>query len=338
MSLLFVGGEDIDFPLGGNPVSVGTTSGTHYRAGGYARCGVRSVGGALSNPFAAGAVTSCWLTFRILFKRGASGSPVLSAFFAGVVNGSTGTKGIWVGGGASTFGKLAIFKYDGTTKTALATTANSIFSTDAVTERKIDLQIISYGASSTIHLYINGGIVATFTGDCTVSGVTDLDSVGIDNSEAPSNGASLGMSEFIVATEDTRAFSLLTMAPTSDGTTTDWTGAYTDIDETTLDDADAAYTDTVTQDQQFNATDAPSGVFSVPYVTVVARAAKSGGATATKVGLGVNHGGTVDAGTLQSVTTAWDRYERIMSTNPVTTNPWTTSDLTSLQINLRSGS
>ena len=97
-------------------------------------------------------------------------------------------------------------------------------------------------------------------------------------------------------------------------------------------------TNTATQDEQYNATNTPSGSFSVPYVAVKARASKTAGATATTVALGVNHSGTVDAGTPQAMTTAWDIYERIMSTNPVTAVAWTTSDIDSLQINLRSGS
>jgi hypothetical protein len=250
------------------------------------------------------------------------------------VSGISTEKGLWIGVGASDGLKIALYKYDGTTKTVLGTTSSAQFIDNVTTEKRIDLQVTSYGASSTLNVYVNGGLVITYSGDCTVSGVTNLDCVGIRGYF----GQFTGMSEFIVSSEDTRGYSLLTMAPTGAGTTGDWTGTYADIDEVTKDDADVVYTDTVTQDEQYNATDPPSGSYSVPYVVVKARATKTVGATATKVGLGVNHGGTVDAGTLQSVTTGWETYERIMSQNPVTVADWESSQLAALQINLRSGS
>ncbi len=328
MALYFAGGEDIDFPLG-SAIAIGTTSGTHYRAGGYARCGVKSAG-ARSNVFTAGVQTSCWLSFRWAQTNGVFGALLC----AGVVSGSTTNKGIWVGSDASTGLKIVIFKYDGTTKTALATTASNIFSASSgILILKIDLQIVSYGASSTLNLYINGVLVATFSGDCTVSGVTNFDSVGLGGDHTQTNG----MSELIVASEDTRNFSLLTMAPTGVGTTADWAGTYTDIDETTLSDADVVSSNTASQDEQYNATNTPAGSFSVPYIVVKARATKDVVAAATTVALGVNHGGSIDAGTPQAMTTSWDTYERSMATNPVTAAAWTQSDIDSLQINLRSG-
>ena len=63
MSILWCGGEDIDFP-NGNAVSVTNNSGFWSRSG-YTRCSLSSSGGiSKSTYFPGGPVTSAWITFR----------------------------------------------------------------------------------------------------------------------------------------------------------------------------------------------------------------------------------------------------------------------------------
>jgi hypothetical protein len=324
MSVIWYGGEDVDFP-NGSPVTVVTSVGRT----GFARCALRSTTGkTLSVPFSG--MTSLWFSFYVNFFNS---NGVTSAVWAGAAN--SVASGIYVGVG-STFSRAAIFKWDGTTLTQLAMGTADLFPGNvSVVNTKFDLQIINYGASSTINLYVNGNITpyCTFTGNSTISGVTNFTNVAISTSFGNSGTY---CSEFIIADEDTRTFSLLTMAPVSNGSTQQWTGAYTDVNEQVIDDSNAVFTNTATQDEQFGLTDLPAGTYFPRSVRIAARASNTIGATANHVALGVNSGGTVAPGTAQATTTAFGTYEQIYAQNPVTSANWALSEINPLQINLRS--
>src|SRR6266699_7117527 len=82
--------------------------------------------------------------------------------------------GLYVVFGAATT-KLALYKYDGTTQTLLAAETGNSFTLSTL--HRLDLQLVSYGASATVNVCFNGILVITFSGGTTVSGVTDLDSI-----------------------------------------------------------------------------------------------------------------------------------------------------------------
>jgi hypothetical protein len=219
---------------------------------------------------------------------------------------------------------VALIKYDGTTKTELAAEVGD--SLTNITLHKLDMQLINYGATATVNVYVDGVLVITYTGDVTVSGVTALDSVFLGVCSL--NGADI--SEIIVADEDTRNLSLVTMAPNGAGDTQDWTGAYTDIDEITLDDADLIYTDVAAKDQQCNLINIPSGSFACKAVKISARATKSVDASIGTLKLGIKSG-TVDVDAGHALTTGWVTYERLMLVNPVGGLAFTVAELNALQ-------
>ena len=127
---------------------------------------------------------------------------------------------------------------------------------------------------------------------------------------------------------------LVTLALTGPGSTDAWTGAYGTINQTTISDTTPNYTASAAQDQQFNVTDPPSGIFDVKAVKIAARAAKSG--TPTKIALGYNSGGTVAVGVAKALTTAYATYESLDLVNPVTGVAFTVAEITALQLNARS--
>lgn len=328
MAILWCGGEDIDFPNSAPVVSSTITS--RYRST-YARCAIQSASGSTfsgSNSFSGGAITSAWLSAQVYYNdSGTTGNR-----FVGLINvGSGNGSGIWFGQSSSSDNKMAIFKYDGTTLTQLALGATGVFNT-TTQPFKWDLQVISYGSSSTVNLYWSGNLYCSYTGSTAISGVSNLDGVGI----WALSGNSAGMSELIVSDTDTRAMNLMTMAPTSTGTTASWTGVVGNVNPVTINDGNSVFTNTVAQDEQFHLTTPASGTFSIPFVRIAARCANTTGATATQVALGFNSGGTVVVGSNNSLITSFKLVESVYTQNPVSSAAWTQSDLTSLQVDLRS--
>lgn len=330
MSILWAGGEDIDFPNGSMPY--GYTTAGYFRSS-YARCGLAhqapnygSEG--RSNAFSGGAVTACWFSLRLYLTTGQAHG----IRFAGV--GKSGTLcGVWVGGSTSAETKIAISTWDGSTATELAAEDGNSLPSNSL--YKIDVQITDFGEDTNIKVYVNGtgSPVIDYTGDATLTGMTELDCALVQGQNYYSQAY---ISEVIVADEDTRTFNLLTLAPSGAGDTTDWTGAYTDIDEINNSDADCVYVNTIDKDIQTALTDTPAGNFLVKAVIVSARCSRTNDSTPTKVKLGIKTGGTVNVGTGQSLTTGWDTYCRIMATNPVTTSVFNTTELDALQLDLQS--
>jgi hypothetical protein len=194
---------------------------------------------------------------------------------------------------------------------------------------RFDMQVENYGTDATVNVYLNGNLLITYTGDVTVSGVSSLEAAALS-----ANGANdWEVSEVIVADSDTRNLSLVTMAPTAAGTTDQWTGAYSGVNETTLSTASPNSSTTSGQDQQYELTALPSGTFSVLAVKISAYAET---ASSENLKLGFNSGGTVGVDGGQALTTAWATYESLFPQNPVTAAAWLLSAMDSLQLDMRS--
>lgn len=195
------------------------------------------------------------------------------------------------------------------------------------------MQIVSYGASATVNLFVGGVLVLTYTGSISLTGVSNLDQVWL----AGNANAIVGYSQVLVADEDTRALIVTNLAPTSDGTTHSWTGAYSTVNLTAFTDATPNYTNTSAQDQQSNVTDLPTGAFVIRAVKIAARALKSASSTPTKLRLGYNDGGTVAfGGAAQSLTAAWATYEQLDLLNPNGSVAWAQSIMNALQLDMQS--
>jgi hypothetical protein len=330
MSILWCGGEDIDFNAGVVAPSLDTST-THFRPT-YARCAIADGTTATSiirgTPFPAGAVTSCWFSCQWW-----TGSVTASRKHVGFAKSGTNAC-LVLSTAASSTTRAALSTYDGTTLTELVSEAgNSIPNNTLV---KLDIQLVSYGASATVNIYFNGANVISFSGNVTVLSNTSVDQIVTFGQPGGFNSA---ISEVIVADEDTRAFpGLMTMALTGAGTTDNWTGIFSTINQVTFSDTTPNFTNTAAQDQQFNITDLVSGTFVIKAVKVAARMAVSATPTATQVKLGYNSGGSVAFGTgaTKTLTTAYATYEQLDATNPVTAAAWAQSDMNALQLDMRS--
>ena len=327
-TVLWAGSEDVDFPNGA-AACTNTTAG-RFRSS-YARATAYACSGgtyATSNAFAGGAVTSVWLSART-FLYGCCMSNN-GAKLIGLAKSGTNSS-LWIGLAAGSSSILALWKYDNTTWTQLAAESSGTFAADTIT--KLDMQVISYGGSATVNIYTNGGasVRVTYTGNVVAGTASTLDSVIITNS-----GNTGFTSEVIVSDLDTRSLSLVTLAPSLAGTSNAWTGAFTDVNETTISDATLVSTTVSGNNFQCNLTDLPAGSFSIQGVKLVARSMKAG-AGITSVAPGIYTSATVNVPTATALSTTWTSVETLyQGTNPVTSSNWTSGDINGLQLNLQS--
>jgi len=318
MGILQSCAEDIDFQVGSSTIYVRTDS--KFINADLSRCAIsvynRSTNPRFSNPFSGGGVTSCWLHFRYandLYVCDAD-TPLV-----GLCNSTKGgTAGIWAGTSSSDGQKLAILKDDGTTRSQLAASTHKVINRSGHFGNNrnhiVDLQVSNYGASATVNLYLNGSLIATYSGDISISGFSDIDCIGLGGDNQSGNFY-MKVSEVIAADEDTRRFSLMCHHPTGAGDTNQWTGAYTDIDETTLSTSDVIYTDTDDYIFQAAVRDTASGwTARVRGIKVVANAYASADATANMLRMGVKSAGSADIDSGQLLTTSWATYERWATT------------------------
>ncbi len=334
MAILWLGGEDLDF-TGGSARIAHTSAGTFRPT--YARCAVISSNTGVpmwSNSFPGGAVTSCWVTMEVAYND----NNTFSTLHCGLVSVASGNgSGLYVGTRSSVSPlTLGLFTYDGATATQLAAGAFPIWLNNTNLLKRFDIQLISYGATATVNIYVAGSLNLTFTGDVRIGGLTTIDAVAVVRGGNVPTVAN-GYSEIIVADEDTRAFvGLATLVPTSAGTTDDWTGAYTDVNEITIDDATMVYTSTAAKDEQFNITNPLAGNYRVKAVGVVARATSTLAAAVNSVALGFNNAGTVAVGAPHLTTTAWTSELEIFAQDPTTSADWLLADMNALQVDLQS--
>jgi hypothetical protein len=341
MSILWAGGEDIDFPNGVAPFVLATV-GVHppWRAA-YARCALyQQSNGTLNGPISRGVlfspVTSVWFSCQMFTNQFGAGAFNLNIKSIGLGQSAT-VCGLWIGTGGADSTKLALWKSDNVTQTLLATELGNSLAT--FTLYRLDVQVIDYGAAATVNVFLDGVLVITFTGDITVGAMTAFDSVIFTFSfDGVSNIRGSCFSEIVVADEDTRGFAVQTLAPAGPGTVSNWTGAWSDINEIGIDDSNEVGVNALGQDWQCTLLPLVAGNPTTRAVMISARTASPAGSVATKAGLGVNCGGLVDPGVLQSpVGASWTTLGRLMPLNPVTGLPWTIADIGSLQLNLRSG-
>lgn len=333
-SILWMGGEEIDFMNVGTPVL--STTAAHFRSN-YARGGLSPTTASTaiySDAFPGGAVTSAWLSARV-YVDGATGSAATVSRAVGLVNATT-RNGVWVGwtGGSSLY-QIAIYKSDGTQLTNAISAAAVLSNATLV---KFDLEVKDYGSTSgVVNVYLNGGStpIASFTGNVAVSGTTNLNSVGIGYySYRPR------VSEVVVGDSqtDTRNASLVTLAPSGAGDDTSWTGICSNLSETAVTDSTVAQTATSGKNFQCALADVQAtGSFLVAALRLSARANKTNSGT-RQLSLGVKTNAFVN--TAQAITpvaaTSWGQTQALFPINPITATGWTISDLNALQLNLQS--
>jgi hypothetical protein len=194
------------------------------------------------------------------------------------------------------------------------------------------MQVINYGSNATVNIYLNGGTLPriTFTGNVAPGTATNLDSV-----VTTSTNYNVAQSEFIVSDSDTRSLSLATLAPAGTGDTNQWTGTYSNINPISINDSSTISDTNAGDNFQCTMNALPTGTFTVVGVKIAARAIQTGSGLSS-ISVGVKTNSSISVPSSVSLPTTWSEVETYYSTNPVTATTWTSSDINSLQIDLKS--
>ena len=334
MNVYWVGGEDIDFMAIGSAI-VSTTAAT-FRSG-WARCSI-AYGGtgtpAHGNPFNGGALTSAWLSARVYGNPGtftATSIPMIGFGLYGTNN------ALVVGTSSSSATKVALHTVANGVVTQLAAEGGNSWATG--TNIKIDMQVVNYGATATVSVYVNGVPVITFSGNVAVSGMTNFDHVYL--AVVTTGGSNqMAYSEFLVADSNTTGIiGVQTLALTGAGTTTGWSNnTYTNINGTSFSDSSPTYENTDAVDQEYTVTTPAATAYSVAAVQISARMALPSGSTPGHIKLGYGSSGTgyFGSGASKVPAVGFATQTQIDQTNPITSAAFTSSDLSSLQLDIQS--
>lgn len=258
-TILFAGGEDIDVAVFGT-VTVDTTA-SHFRSG-YARAAL-SISGVAGDPnfnraqlpvFAS--QSTVWLHAETFTTNGTVNGDQLAAAY-----GSDGVRRLIIRGtGGANQVKISTRNTAGTITDLVTCTAGVYPLTNSLA--KVDW-FINYAVMGSTILYVNGVNVCSFTGDVTTNGVTALNQFELGGL----SGTVMEWSEFIIATTDTRDMNLLTCAPQANGNTMAWTGSFSNVNPTTINDTSSISTSSNAQIAEFTCPSPPAGAFTVPAVS-----------------------------------------------------------------------
>jgi len=334
MTILFAGGEDADFTsLGSVAVDTATTA---ARRTSNARCSlkVNSSGAGdgwqalLSAPSA-----SFWFTARSYVVDGAAGYPAVA--HAIVLVDALGVRRLVLTCNGPPYSTLGLFnwrliKLDASGAATTLVTTTSTISCNALV--KFDM-FVNYAVTGQVQLYLGGTKVIDYSGDVTTNSVSTLAGV-ILGQPIASSSFPMYWSEVIAATTDTRSLSLATLPPAAAGNAFTWTGAATDVNEITLD--DATQITSLTAGQLAETTVTSASIVGTPgIVAVVVNARAQKGSTGPQnADLLVRTGGTDYASPDIALPASLGRISNVWVSNPATGNAWLASDLTQAGFNV----
>lgn len=278
MTLLFAGGEDVDFTATGT-LSISTT-GTPYRST-FARCGLSLLAPTTAvdppspritpvSTFTGGAQSSFWLTVQC--NNGSNGIPVVNYAWIRFLDGANARLMLRTTGVA-----IGQFKLSKRTAAGAFTDLATCTTNFAAGLSKIDIQV-NYAVSGLVNVYIAGVLALTYSGDVTTDSATTLNS--FDLATISNSTTSTIFSEIVVKTTDTRSTSLTTLPPLAAGNTQAWLpNTLANINKTTINDATLISTTAVnTLSQWTTNTTLPTGTWNIDAIVQAARMETATGA------------------------------------------------------------
>lgn len=222
--------------------------------------------------------------------------------------------------------------WNGSTWTAINTPVEIV----TANNRTIDICCKIDAIDGRFALFVDGELVAELTGDTDFFSSSGVDYVTINNW---GNTNARRCNECIIANESTLGMRLATITPSANGSNTAWTGVFSDINGSTTNDSTMISSGTADQYETNAMTDLSTPAAALQPVAVVssirARNAPSGPQNIQHV---VRTGGQeFESGNAPGLTTTFQNgFQAIWGVNPVTTDPWTPSDINGLEIGVRS--
>jgi len=322
-------GEDGDFAYINGFVGSGVliqTSGNYFRSG-YARCGV-SFSGTSANCYGqrlwlSGPQTTAWCSFRVWNSNATSSNPYI---FLDLVD-TSGLPRIRIlntsGNGVN--GPYTVYTVNSSgTINELGTTSGGFTPSPTVPD-KLDINF-NYSMSGSLTIYINSSQVFSYTGNITTNSISEL--AGVNHGVLAGNSSSqTAWSECIVSSTDTRNLSVITCAARSAGTLDQWTGAYANVNEISVNDGTFDTTTTSGNVQRYKMSGI-TGDFNI-YGVVTNLRATQGGGSLTHLALTQLIDGTSYIDTVQNFPSSFEQVQFVQMTNPITGVAWTQSDLNS---------
>lgn len=202
---------------------------------------------------------------------------------------------------------------------------------------RFDWYYLQDNTAGRLQVWVNGVSVYNYTGD-TIGGSLGqvakikFQSMGI-------NGDNWGRySGVIVADTDTRAMRLVQRLPTGNGANNAWTGDYTSIAETGINDADFITSASVGDKETFTYADMPSEFANSPIAAVVISGRMQGSLTSPTALRGLMRVGSTDyeEDTANAMTTSYGPTQIIFPLNPASLAEWTASDINAAEFGFKS--
>lgn len=203
------------------------------------------------------------------------------------------------------------------------------------TQHNIDIHFKMDNTVGYIVQYVDGAEVCRFDGDTIRTAATTLDRVEFCSPFPSVTGTA---SEIIIADEDTRGMRVVSLAPTGNGANTAWTGAFGDVDETGLGDADYITSAAANDIETYVIGDIAGGLAGYDVLAVVASARARKGTTGP-----LNLQGAVRISTtnyfsanVSGLDTGYGPVQAIWTQSPATSSNWTQAEVNGLELGLKS--
>lgn len=220
--------------------------------------------------------------------------------------------------------------YNGSTWTAAVTGLSNIYEH---TTYRIDIHVIFNDTTGEITIYKDNVQDGTFSGDTITNGaIGTCDKVTFSGMESTWANNTY-YSAIMIADEDTRTIRYIQDTINAVGTHNDFTGAYTSVDSTGIDDINFMSGNSG-QKQTFTKGAGPTAYatgYDVIAVGVSARL-KRGGAGAASHQLMVREGTTDGLGTSTSSPESFTNHKALFTTNPDTSAAWTYAEADAAEV------
>lgn len=323
MTVLFMGGELAAFTPSDSAVLETATSYDASFSRGSIHC-PRSTNYAEASPSAAGA--NIWIHFDIQSDAISSGTQTARFLWYD----SSGNERIRIRYGGGTTNELIVDYWNGASYTSL--TAVSLDMQSA--RQTIDLNVVCNSATGSINLYV-AGTNRLNSGSINLSSVTDLKKFRFYGATVSTLQVDTWVSQVIVADEPTIGWRLISRYPSAAGATSSWGGAYSDVDELILSDADFIYSASANQVSTFTQTGNAISGYVVRAVCVSARA-KKGASGPANLQLALRASGTDYYSSSNALTVGYTPVQNIWEQNPATTADWLAASIDALQPGVKS--
>ena len=203
----------------------------------------------------------------------------------------------------------------------------------------IDIHCKIDATAGLFELYVNSTLIASISGNTSFFSGTEASSVIVGPTHS-TNSNNEGWSQLLVADVDTRSMKVATIRPNGAGTTQQWAGSYTDIDDVGYyNDSDYITSGTAAQISTFTLTDLSTTAQALdPIAVVVTGRARKGTTGPQNLQLGLYTGGADywAANEPSLGTTFGNLTPRVWDQNPNTSAAWTVSDIQALEAGVQS--